>query len=306
MILLSRNKLIEGLKQIEGLDVTFDQPMSLHTSFRLGGPADIMVIPFSLDSFLKAIDLCKLQRAPYFVMGNGSNLIVRDKGIRGVVFKLAGGLTEISVKENCITAQAGVLLSKLSRVAAQHSLSGLEFAEGIPGTVGGAIAMNAGAYGGEMKNVVKSTVCVDVIGNIVKLDDEMHEFGYRKSAVKTNGLVVLITNIVLEKKDNVIITEKMKEFSKLRTDKQPINLPSAGSTFKRPEGFYAGSLIEECGLKGCQIGGAQVSTKHCGFIVNNGNAKAKDVLDLILHVQDQVGAQKGVKMETEVLIIGEE
>ena len=291
--------------KIEGLKVALDQSMSLHTTFKVGGPADILVIPNSEQAFISALNICKLENIPVFVMGNGSNLLVRDKGIRGVVIKLAGGLNEIKIDGNILTAQAGALLSKLAKFAAKHALSGLEFAEGIPGTVGGAVAMNAGAYNGEMKNVVQKSICINSNGIIKELNNEEHEFGYRKSVIKTQGLYVVKIELALNPLEYDIIVEKMKEFSKLRTEKQPLNYPSAGSTFKRPQGYYAGKLIEECGLKGCNVGGAQVSTKHSGFIVNSGGAKAEDVIQLICLIQDRVMIEKGVKMETEIMIIGE-
>jgi len=300
------NQYVDEFKKIDGLTVAVNQKMASYTSFQVGGPADILLIPKNEDAFLTALQLCADHHLPVFVMGNGSNLVVRDKGIRGVVIKLAGGLIEMRVEGNRIIAQAGVMLSKLSRFAAQHGLSGMEFAEGIPGTFGGAIAMNAGAYGGEMKDVVTQSLCVDVAGNRFILDHAQHQFEYRDSFVKRKNLYVIHAELLLEPQENGIILKKMKEFSNLRTSKQPTSMPSAGSTFKRPVGQFAGQLIESCGLKGHQIGGAAVSTKHSGFIVNCGDATAEDITELIATIQEKVFQEKGVHIETEVLIVGEE
>jgi len=296
----------DAFREIVGLDVAVNQMMASFTSFQVGGPADILLIPKTEDAFFNALQLCTDHQLPVFVMGNGSNLVVRDKGIRGVVIKLAGGLVEMHVEGNRLFAQAGVMLSKLSRFAAQHGLSGMEFAEGIPGTFGGAIAMNAGAYGGEMKDVVTHSLCVDSTGKQFELDNAQHQFEYRNSLVKRQKLFVIHAELLLEPQENDIIRKKMKDFSTLRTSKQPTSMPSAGSTFKRPAGYFAGQLIEACGLKGSKIGGAQVSTKHSGFIVNCGDATAEDITKLIAVIQEKVFQEKGVHIETEVMIVGEE
>jgi len=303
---MSLEKIKDKFTNIEGLKVSYNQRMALHTSFKVGGPADILLVPKNEKAFLKALEICKNEDVPVVIMGNGSNLIVRDKGIRGVVIKLSGGLNEIRVDGNTVFAQAGVMLSKLSKFAARNNLSGLEFAEGIPGTLGGAIAMNAGAYDSEMKNIIKKSSCVNMSGEIFEFDNAQHEFQYRNSKIKKEKLIVISTEIVLMPQENDIIVKKMKEFSKLRNLKQPLDLPSAGSTFKRPEGYYAGKLIEDCGLKGCKIGGAEVSMKHSGFIVNKDSATADDVIKLIKLVQEKVLKDTGVQIETEVVVIGEE
>ncbi|MEI6132446.1 MAG: UDP-N-acetylmuramate dehydrogenase [Bacillota bacterium] len=296
----------DKFKKIENLIVSFDESMSKHTTFKVGGEADVFLVPKTEKALLEALSVCETEKIPLFVMGNGSNLVVRDKGIRGVVIKFASGLTSIQIEGNVIKAQGGVLLSKLSKSAAKHGLSGLEFAEGIPGTLGGAIAMNAGAYDGEMKNVVSKSTCVNTQGEIIELNAEEHDFGYRNSRIKRGKFYVISSELLLKPSENDIIFKKMKEFSQLRTSKQPLNFPSAGSIFKRPPGYFAGKLIEECGLKGYKIGGAEVSTKHSGFIIKSGDACAADVIELIEHIQNTVFELKGVKIETEVMIIGEE
>jgi UDP-N-acetylmuramate dehydrogenase len=241
----------------------------------------------------------------FFLLGNGSNLLVSDKGIRGAVIHLSKGFNNIDIKDNIITAKAGATLAGIARVAYDNSLTGFEFAAGIPGSLGGAIVMNAGAYDGEMKNVVRSVKLMDYNGNIVtKTNEEMH-FSYRHSLLKEESYIVLEVEIALEKGDQADIKAKMDDLSQRRRDKQPLEYPSAGSTFKRPEGYFAAKLIDDAGLRGYSVGGAQVSTKHCGFVINTGNATATDVYTLINDVQNRVKKSSGVEIEPEVILVGE-
>ena len=252
------------------------------------------------------IKICKENNTPYFIMGNGSNLIVRDKGMRCVVIKLGDRFANVDIDGNTVVAQAGVLLSTLSEKIMAENLTGFEFANGIPGTLGGAVAMNAGAYGGEMQDVVRSVKVLSPEGKTKNLLSEELEFGYRTSAIQTRNYIVLEVEMEFEKGDYDKIVATTKELIEKRTMKQPLNLPSCGSVFKRPVGHFAGKLIEDSGLKGEKIGGAQVSELHCGFIVNIDNATANDVLDLIKLVQETVKYKFGIQLETEVKIIGEE
>ncbi len=296
----------EFLKFMEENAVLVDEPMSKHTSFKIGGPADILLLPKATEEIQRIIKVCSQQAAPLFTMGNGSNLLVSDKGMRNVVIKIADNFNEINIKDNTIIAQAGILLSTLSKKALQESLGGLEFASGIPGTLGGAVTMNAGAYGGEMKDVVKSCRILDLEGNVRELTIDEMEMGYRTSFVQKNKLIVLDVTMELPKAPYEDIKAKMDELTVQRTTKQPLQLPSAGSVFKRPEGYFAGKLIQDSGLKGCRIGGAQVSELHSGFIVNVGNATAEDVLGLIKHIQNEVQERFGLKLEPEIRLVGEE
>lgn len=285
--------------------VLTDEPMYGHTSFKVGGLADILVFPQTLSQIIQVTEYCKRKKIPYIMMGNGTNLIVTDKGIRGVVIKLGNTFNRFSVTRNTIEAQAGILLSKLSSIALENGLSGMEFASGIPGTLGGAVVMNAGAYGSEMRDILISTKYLDASGNINTLYNEQHGFGYRKSIFQKNKGIVIKSLIKLEKGNKEQIRETVNKLRKRRNLKQPVELPSAGSVFKRPEGYYAGKLIEDCGLRGCREGGAQVSDKHCGFIVNTGSAKAQDIITLIKHIQEKVNSQFGVVLKTEIRIVGE-
>jgi UDP-N-acetylmuramate dehydrogenase len=286
--------------------ILLDEPMSKHTSFKIGGPADILVMPGTIEEISSSIKLCKENDVEYYIIGNGSNLLVSDKGIRGVVIKISEYLDEVVVEDAKITAEAGVLLSVVSKAALKHSLSGLEFASGIPGSLGGAIAMNAGAYGSEMKDVVSSVKCIDENGNVVELSNSQMNFGYRQSRVQLQNMIVVEVEMVLQKGDYEKIKDYMGELTEKRTTKQPLHLPSAGSTFRRPEGYFAGKLIEDSGLKGLRLGDAQVSDKHCGFIVNLGNATFSDVTNLIKVVQKTVRDNYSVNLDTEVKIIGEQ
>lgn len=283
-----------------------DEPMKNHTSFKIGGPADILITPESVEEIVYSINYCRNNRVKYYVIGNGSNLLVRDKGIRGVVIKIAESFSNITIEDTIVKAQAGVLLSRLSKIIMAESLEGFEFASGIPGTLGGAITMNAGAYGGEMKDVVKGITCIDEKGKVIYLDNKDIDFGYRRSIVQDKGYIVLEVEMELVKGDYGNIKKITDELTHKRTSKQPLHLPSAGSTFKRPEGYYAAKLIDDSDLRGVRFGDAQVSEKHCGFIVNVGNANAEQVLSLIKLVQKVVKDKYNVELDTEVRIIGDE
>lgn len=283
----------------------FDEPMKQHTSFKVGGPAEIFFEPEDVEELRKTIGFVKHKRIPYYIIGNGTNLLVGDKGIRGAVIKLGERFSGIQIEGEEVTAECGVLLSTLSKAAAKQELTGLEFAGGIPGYLGGAITMNAGAYGGEMKDIVQWVEVLDENLNIKRYSNAEMEFGYRRSIVETRKLIVFRCGLKLRKGDPEQISATMADLSQRRKTKQPLHLPSAGSTFKRPEGYFAGKLIEDSGLRGFTLGGAQVSELHCGFVVNVNNATAKDVYDLIKHVQAVVYEKFGVRLETEVKMIGE-
>lgn len=304
---MDKEKYTKLLENIAGREnVKTDEPMKDHTSFKIGGPADFFVTPCSVYSLCEVIKLCNNENLPIFIMGNGTNLLVSDKGIRGVVVKIYDNLSDFHVKEDCIEAYGGILLSKLSDIALENGLTGFEFASGIPGTLGGAVAMNAGAYGGEMKDVVIETEYIDKEGNIKIIRGEEHQFGYRTSFIQKQSGIAVKSLIKLKKGDKSSIKALIDDLTARRQDKQPLEMPSAGSVFKRPEGYFAGKLIEDCGLRGYSIGDAQVSEKHCGFIVNKGNATAKDILDLIRHIQKTVKDKFNVDLQTEVRIVGEQ
>ncbi|NLI60064.1 MAG: UDP-N-acetylmuramate dehydrogenase [Clostridiales bacterium] len=283
-----------------------NEPMKNHTSFRIGGPADILVLPANEEEIVHTLNVCNAFSVPIFVMGNGSNLLVRDKGIRGIVLKISENYNQIEIYDKLIKAQSGILMSTLSKAAVKNSLKGLEFANGIPGTLGGAVTMNAGAYGGEMKSVVSRVKAVDPMGNFHHLKLEDMEFGYRTSCIQTNNMIVLEVDLELEYGDKQESRSLMADLARRRREKQPLSYPSAGSTFKRPVGYYAGKLIQDCGLKGLRIGEAQISELHAGFIINLGNATAQNVIDLIKKVQEIILDKYGVEMVPEVRIIGEE
>ena len=281
------------------------EPMTKHTSFHIGGPAELMAQPQS-EAELQSLLLKAAEAAvPVTLVGNGSNLLVRDKGIRGLVIKLGSMLRDIKVSGNVLTFGSGVSLAQASKKAAELGLSGMEFAVGIPGSIGGAVYMNAGAYDGEMSKVVKSVRVMDAAGEVSELSAGELDFGYRHSALQGSGKIVTSVTVELAVGDKQAIAEKMADFSNRRITKQPLELPSAGSMFKRPPGYFAGTLIDQTGLKGYTVGGAQVSTKHAGFVVNIGGATAADVLQLISDVQAKVFAAHGVKLEPEVLVLGE-
>lgn len=298
--------MLDKLNRILGNTLSFDEPMNRHTSFRIGGPADALLVPRDANWLKKALKSAQELGIPVTVVGNGSNLLVRDGGIRGLVIKLSGTLDYVHVLGTDLRAGCGVLLSTLSHVAVEAGLKGLEFAAGIPGTLGGALSMNAGAYDGEMKDVVSAVRALTLAGEEVELCGEELAFGYRHSALKARDLVAIEATLALTPGDKEASLARIAELNRLRREKQPIALPSAGSVFKRPPGHFAGRLIEQAGLKGCRIGDAEVSTLHAGFIVNVGNATARDVLDLIGHVQSKVREQSGVTLEPEVRIVGED
>ena len=281
------------------------EPMSKHTTFRIGGPADFYLCPHSTKEVQQTVQICKEENLPYFILGNGSNLLVSDKGYRGAIIQLWKNFSDISVKDCCITAKAGALLSKVAAEALEEGLTGMEFASGIPGTIGGAVFMNAGAYGGEMKDIIKEVKVLDDQGEIRVLSNEEMKLGYRTSIVKEKGYTVLSAVLQLKKGEVSVIRETMEDLKNRRTSKQPLDMPSAGSTFKRPEGYFAGKLIMDSGLRGFSVGGAQVSEKHCGFVVNKGGATAEDVTALIREVQRRVKEKFGVELETEVRFLGE-
>ena len=279
--------------------------MKNHTSFQIGGPADYLYIPGSVEELTGILQYCKAQHIPVTIIGNGSNLLVTSKGIRGLVVKTFGGLTGITDDGSYIVCESGVLLSKLSHYALSLGLTGLEFASGIPGTLGGAVMMNAGAYGGEMKDVVVSTTYLNQDMDICEVHGNEHEFSYRHSIFTENNGFVLKSRLKLLPGDKQQIKKRMQELNQKRKEKQPIELPSAGSTFKRPPGYYAAQLIEEAGLKGYCSGGAMVSKKHAGFVVNTGHATFEDVVAVMEHVCKEVKNHSGVVLEPEVRIMGE-
>ncbi len=281
----------------------FDEPMKMHTSFRIGGEAQCFISVNSVEQIQQATNFCKENNIPFMIMGNGSNMLVSDAGINGVVIQLSKGFSDCKIEGTTVYAQSGILLSALASKLLNEELSGFEELSGIPGTLGGAIFMNAGAYGGEIKNVVTSIDYIDKDGNLKTISADEAGFGYRKSIFQQNGAIIIGATLELKKGNKEEIKQKINEYTKRRNDKQPINMPSAGSTFKRPEGHFAGKLIEDCNLMGVSIGGAKVSEKHAGFVVNTGNATAKDVMALIEHIQNTVFEKFNVKLEPEVKII---
>ena len=282
-----------------------EEAMSQHTTFKIGGPADYFLMPDKGEDVGRVIKICKEKESPYFILGNGSNLLVGDGGYRGAVIQIYRNMSSVTVEGNEITAQAGALLSAVAAAAKNASLTGFEFAGGIPGTIGGAVVMNAGAYGGEMKDVLTEVTVMNAEGDIFTLPTEELELGYRTSIIKTAGYIVLEAKIRLKEGDPEVIRETMKDLTIRRTTKQPLEYPSAGSTFKRPEGYFAGKLIMDSGLAGYQVGGAQVSEKHCGFVINAGDATARDVRTLMDNVRDIVYKKYGVTLEPEVKFLGE-
>lgn len=300
------NKLfLEHLKTvIPGEDIRLNEPMRDHTTFRIGGNADYF-ISVSKEQLTGILAIAKQDEVPVTIIGNGSNLLVKDGGIRGLVIEIGRRMDEILVNGNRITAQAGALLSKIARTAADEGLSGFEFAFGIPGSLGGAVVMNAGAYGGEMKQVLVSAKVIDRNGKEQTLSNEELDLSYRHSCIEENGYIVAEATIELKPQEKELILERMEDIRARRAEKQPLDFPSAGSTFKRPEGYFAGKLIQDSGLSGYSVGGAQVSEKHNGFVINRENATAKDVLALIEDVKKEVYRQFQVELVPEVKIIGE-
>ena len=279
-----------------------DEPMSMHTSFKVGGKADIFVKAYSLEEIKSVLNISKENNIPIFVLGNGTNLLVRDDGFRGIVLQVKLEIVEINETE--VTVGAGVKNALLSKKLIDNSLTGFEFASGIPGTIGGAIKMNAGAYGGEMKDIVSEVIYLDYDGNVHVINNSECEFSYRYSKFFDEKAIILEAKFKLEKGNKVEIENRVKELLEQRKEKQPLEYPNAGSTFKRGEGFITAKLIDECGLKGYSIGGAQVSEKHAGFIVNKNNATAKDILELIEYVQKKVKEKTGEDIKLEIEVIG--
>lgn len=289
----------------EQVEILAAEPMKNHTTFRIGGPADALALPKTPEEVAEVVRFCHEHAQPYYVLGNGSNLLVSDEGYRGLVLQLYRNFNDIQVNGETITVQAGAMLAAVARTAYQTGLTGLEFASGIPGTIGGAVVMNAGAYGGEMKNVLKEVTVLTKEGEVLVIPAKALELGYRTSVIPKNGWIVLGAVLQLKKGDQEQILARMEELKEQRITKQPLDLPSAGSTFKRPEGYFAGKLIMDAGLRGFTVGGAQVSEKHCGFVVNRGNATAADVWELICEVKRRVKEMTGVELEPEVKLLGD-
>ena len=292
-------------KKILG-EVSLNVSLKEHTSFKIGGSAELFVVPNNLMELIHVLAILKENNISYFLLGAGSNLLISDKGINGAVIKLGDGFDYAHAKDGCILAGARVSLAKLASCAKDAELTGLEFASGIPGSLGGALYMNAGAYGGEMKDVVEEVSYIDSDGAVKTISCSECDFGYRKSIFSSGDKIIISAKFTLKKGQKDEILKTMRELNAKRKEKQPLEYPSAGSTFKRPEGHFAGALIEEAGLKGYTIGGAQVSEKHAGFIINTGNATSSDVRDLIEYVKKKVHENSGIELEPEVKIIGKE
>lgn len=282
-----------------------NEPMKKHTTFRVGGNADFFVMPQDASEIKAIVEVCKSAKMPFYILGNGSNLLVSDDGYRGVIIQIYKEMNHIEVHGETIKVQAGALLSRVGNVALEAELTGFEFAAGIPGTVGGAVVMNAGAYGGEMKDVIVNATVLTQDGNVITLNKEELELGYRTSIIAKKGYIVLEAEYQLQKGDRELIRARMDELKTQRVAKQPLEYPSAGSTFKRPEGYFAGKLIQDAGLRGFQVGGAQVSEKHCGFVINKDQATAADIVELMRQVSGKVMQEFGVKLEPEVKTLGE-
>lgn len=298
------------LSEAAGADhILKDEPMSAHTTFRIGGPADYFVVPEDAASLGRGVALCRAEGVDYFITGNGSNLLVGDGGYRGVVFHICHTMDDVAYEEKetelLVEAGAGVMLSSLARQVSSKGYTGFEYATGIPGTLGGGVTMNAGAYGGEISDNLLWAELMDETGAVLRLERDRLKLSYRHSVMMEQPLVVLRAGFSFTKGDAMAITEKVAELSRSRKEKQPLEYPSAGSTFKRPEGYFAGKLIQDCGLKGFRVGDAMVSEKHSGFVINVGHATAADVMTLIRHVQQEVNRQFCVRIEPEVRMIGE-
>ena len=296
----------EKLSKITGEEqILLQEPMKKHTTFRIGGPADYLVLPQTVEEIADIVKLCRQEEMPWYIMGNGSNLLVADAGVRGVVIQLLRNFNQIQVEGSQIRIRAGAQNAAVARQALEASLTGFEFAAGIPGTIGGAVVMNAGAYGGEMKDILKEVTVLDQEGMIQRIPEEELELGYRTSIIAKKGYLVLEALIELKPGDPQEIRAVMDELKEKRVTKQPLEYPSAGSTFKRPEGYFAGKLIMDAGLRGFTVGGAQISEKHCGFVINKGGATAKDVTDLMEETKKVVMEKFGVALEPEVKRLGQ-
>lgn len=305
-MILEKKEIQKYLENIVGAGhLLVDEPMAKHISFRVGGPADFFVLPQDTQELEKVLAFCRAQELAHYLKGNGSNLLVRDGGYRGIIIETKA-LSQIQVTETAITAGPGALLRDVADVALEHALTGMEFASGIPGSIGGAVVMNAGAYDGEMKDIVEGVTVIKKDGTGATLDLEGCNFGYRQSSIQEQGWVVTGVKLRLRDGDYNTIQGKMKDFNDRRRSKQPLEYPSAGSTFRRPAGYFAGKLIQDSGMQGATVGGARVSEKHAGFVINGGDATARDIQDLIAKVQSEVLAQYGVALRTEVIMIGEE
>lgn len=285
--------------------IFIDEPMKKHTTFRIGGPADYFLVPEDKEQVQRITAICKEENVPYYIIGNGSNLLVSDKGYRGAIIQIYKEMSRMDAEGTVIKAQAGVSLSKIANEALKEGLTGFEFAAGIPGTLGGACVMNAGAYGGEMKDVLLDVTVLTPEGEMLTIQKENLELGYRTSIIARKNYIVLEASIELKQGEMEEIKSRMDELKEKRTGKQPLEYPSAGSTFKRPEGYFAGKLIQDAGLRGFQVGGAQVSEKHCGFVINKDNAAASDIVELMKQVADKVEDKFGVRLEPEVKRLGE-
>ena len=294
-----------GLEEILSGQVKYNEPMNRHTSWRIGGPAEILVEPSGLADITLAVRYARGKKMPLTVIGNGTNLLVSDYGIKGMVLKLGSGLSEISIEDKIMTAGAGAKLFRIAAVARSAGLGGLEFISGIPGTLGGAVVMNAGAYGNSVSEVLEKVLVIDHNGQISSLKKEDIVFGYRSSSLQESGLIVVETSLKGYPRDEKEIKEEMRNLRENRRASQPLDYPNAGSVFRNPPGFSAGRLIEEAGAKGLREGDAQVSEKHANFIVNLGNATAKDVINLIVKVQNIVDGKFGIKLEKEIKVLGE-
>lgn len=302
---MNQNLVNELFRIVGKQNVKFDEPLAKHTTFRIGGPAQYFVTPMSTEELSQVVLLCNAEKMPFFVLGHGSNLLVSDKGMKGVVIQLYHNYSAFSIEGTVVRAQAGVMLCKLGQAVKEAGLTGFEFAAGIPGTLGGAVMMNAGAYGGEMKDIVKCVQLMDTNGDLLEKSVEEMDFSYRHSMIEDSGYIVLGATLSLKEGDKQAIVDRMEELAVARRTKQPLEFPSAGSTFKRPEGYFAGKLIMDAGLRGYQVGGAQISEKHCGFVINKGGATAADVRQLITEVRQRVYDQFQVELEPEVKMVGD-
>ncbi len=302
---MSQNLINELYRIVGQQNVKIEEPMAKHTTFRIGGPAQYMVMPQTVEELGQVLVLCKAEQVPFFIVGHGSNLLVSDKGMTGVVIVLDQNFSQLSIQGTTVKAMAGAMLGRIGLAARDAGLTGFEFAAGIPGTLGGAIMMNAGAYGGEMKDIVQSVQLMDSDGNLSERTCEEMEFSYRHSAIEGTDYVVIGATLTLQPGDVSAITQRMEELASARREKQPLEYPSAGSTFKRPKGYFAGKLIMDAGLAGYQVGGAQVSEKHCGFVINKGGATATDVMRLIEDVRQKVKDTFQVELEPEVRLTGD-
>ena len=299
-------RLYERLTSVTAKErVLLSESMKKHTTFRIGGPADYFVMPQSEGEVKRTVAVCREEQVPYSIVGNGSNLLVSDEGYRGVVIQIFREMSGVQVEGTRIQAQAGASLAKIAAAALEAGLAGFEFAAGIPGTLGGACVMNAGAYGGEMKDVLVNVTVLDEAGEIRRIENTELELGYRTSIIARKGYIVLGAELELEQGNSDEIRELMNELREKRVSKQPLEYPSAGSTFKRPEGYFAGKLIQDAGLRGFRVGDAMVSEKHCGFVINAGEASAAEVDSLMKQVSERVQAKFGVGLEPEVKRLGE-